>query len=347
MSTESTETQDNDPGAIVIDLLGADVTLISSDGARFNVVKSVLSVASPFFHGMFDLPSPSSTNATQKHPEVPLVTEDARILEAILRYTFPISPKHILLDIPEAVRLIDTARKFQLESTELGILKDVASMLCEESNPLVAWSCAIRCGSHVARQAAMIRYLRVEESNLAMLTEEAIHELEWATARAYYELHKWRQEAIMGAKEALMREWSALEECSVNRMKPTVSFKKLFKITIEDINPFSCYESNFHVLARACAMAAMASCSCSVCGNDSSVVRANQLKKMASAVGSMLEDYKSWYIISAASDIVSTKALTGCDPRASALCCTRVNAYVSGSQTRRRCSVSRALMVNS
>ena len=276
---------------VIINLPGADVTLISSDGARFNVLKSVLSIASPFFLGMFELPQTSSASPDQL-PEVPMVTENAHVLEAILRYTLPIAPRHTLASISEAVHLLDTARKFQLEGTELAILNDVALLLSREPNPLKAWSYAIRCGSELARQTAMIQYLKVEESDLVAVTEEAIEELEWATARAYYELVKWRQDAIESARKAI-KEQDRLEECVAGRLVSATSFKKTFRVTIARINPYSCYETNFLILAKACATAAqLSSCNCDVCQGGPPLAK-QHLTLMGTSVKSKLEEAQS------------------------------------------------------
>jgi hypothetical protein len=295
---------------VIIDLPGADVTLLSSDGARFNVVKAVLAVASPFFYDMFKLPQLHDNTPTKPHKEedIPMVTESTVILEALLRYALPIAPRHTLTDINQAVNLLDSARKFQMEGPELSILSDVVTLLASETNPLRAWSYAIRCNSHVARKAAMMRYLMVDDSDMIRVTEDAIGALEFPTARSYHELVKWRENAVGEARKIATQ--VELQECSVTggvrpitpfksdlmpakSVNPT-SFTRTFTATMALVNPFSHCQTEFHAIIKACTIAARSSpCSCVVCRSDPWVSQKAGLEAMTASLKNLLNVVQS------------------------------------------------------
>jgi len=105
-----TSSTDDTKDRVLINLRGSDVTLISCDNARFRVHQSTLSVASPVFEGMFDLATSSTATV-----EVPM-TESASVLETLIRFLYPISPRAELVTIDQARTALEAARKFELRS---------------------------------------------------------------------------------------------------------------------------------------------------------------------------------------------------------------------------------------
>lgn len=132
----------------------ADVVLRSSDNVDFRVFRLFLSLSSPFFETLFDLPQPSE----EKHgdaetkdglPVIP-VSEDSKTLEAVLRFCYPrtliektISIKHF----KDGVKMLEAAKKYSLDGAESAIRKTLFSTNNLEADPL-------RCFV-VARQARM------------------------------------------------------------------------------------------------------------------------------------------------------------------------------------------------
>ncbi|KAJ8507929.1 hypothetical protein ONZ45_g9739 [Pleurotus djamor] len=66
----------------------ADVIIRSSDGVDFRAFKDILSLASPVFEGLFDIPQSPSDTTTEDVPIVPF-DEDSTLLDPMLRYCYP------------------------------------------------------------------------------------------------------------------------------------------------------------------------------------------------------------------------------------------------------------------
>ncbi|KAG6330410.1 hypothetical protein ID866_8679, partial [Astraeus odoratus] len=71
----------------------ADAILRSSDNVDFRVFQLFLSLASPFFETLFDLPQPSEETSADTEtidglPVIPM-SEDSKTLDALLRFCYP------------------------------------------------------------------------------------------------------------------------------------------------------------------------------------------------------------------------------------------------------------------
>ena len=107
----------------------ADVILRSSDGKDLRVHRLILSLASPVFQGMFNLPQ-----STELSPETPTidVPESSDILQPFFRYLYPRSlPK--ISDLAMWTALYAVADKYNAEAvTDLsrGMLSSSRSPRC-------------------------------------------------------------------------------------------------------------------------------------------------------------------------------------------------------------------------
>ncbi|EKM51006.1 uncharacterized protein PHACADRAFT_53674, partial [Phanerochaete carnosa HHB-10118-sp] len=99
------------------DAAHADVVLRSSNGKDFPMYKLDLPRLSPVFEAMFTLPQPSenttSHEASQALPVVQL-TESSQVLQVLLRFYLP-GPPPSLTDFPTAVRVLEGARKYEID----------------------------------------------------------------------------------------------------------------------------------------------------------------------------------------------------------------------------------------
>lgn len=114
----------------------ADLILRASDGVDIQVVRAILSAASPIFSDMFIVAQPmvssaSAEHSTEKPPldgELPVVdmTEDSATLELLLRFCYPVqSPT--LRTISDILSVLEAARKYAVDVAEAGC----ADALCK------------------------------------------------------------------------------------------------------------------------------------------------------------------------------------------------------------------------
>ena len=89
----------------------------SSDNIDFRVFKLFLSLASPFFGALFDIPQPIEENGDQEIKDrlaVIPVTEDSKTLDTLLRFCYPCT----LVDDPNievlknGTDVLEAARKY-------------------------------------------------------------------------------------------------------------------------------------------------------------------------------------------------------------------------------------------
>ncbi|KAI6149877.1 hypothetical protein BKA82DRAFT_997791 [Pisolithus tinctorius] len=132
------------------DHVKADVILRSSDGVDFRVFKLFLSLASPFFETLFDLPQPSEETSTDVVirdglPVVP-VSEDGRTLNSLLRFCYPCTlaedPK--LEDFREVVDVLEAVKKYSLDGIERTVCKSLFNPQILEVNSLRCFAIACR-----------------------------------------------------------------------------------------------------------------------------------------------------------------------------------------------------------
>lgn len=262
----------------ILDFPGSDVTLVSSDDREFKVHRVILSLASPFFASMFSLPPAPSTSSTNS---IIQMVETSSVLEMLLCYTYPTSPKPQISDIAEAVTLIETARKLELHAAEVEVTTRVEKLLALDPNPLKAWALAIRCGAEDARRAAMLRLLILSDSALTEAIDEASADLVWPSALDYYKLLKWRANAV--------REGQAVDTSCVSEICEKVtafSFAQLIQTAVKQQNTFELLNGT-STLMRTCANVAKLACSCSGCRTEPLVTREVEMKNLGTRLESV------------------------------------------------------------
>ncbi|KAI6041351.1 hypothetical protein EDC04DRAFT_1312451 [Pisolithus marmoratus] len=131
----------------------ADVILRTSDNVDFRVFRLFLSLSSPFFETLFDLPQPSEgkdadTEMKDGLPVIP-ISEDSRTLDTLLRFCYPstMTKDPPLNHFTHVIKVLEAAQKYSLDEVETTIRKALFSPAILETNPL-------RCFA-IARQARM------------------------------------------------------------------------------------------------------------------------------------------------------------------------------------------------
>ena len=127
----------------------ADIILRSSDNVDFRVFRLFLSLASPFFETLFDIPQPAEAGADQELRDglpVVSVTEDSKTLNALLRFCYPCTladdPKLELLQ--DAVDILEAARKYSLDAIESKARQAIVNPKILEAEPLRCFAIAHR-----------------------------------------------------------------------------------------------------------------------------------------------------------------------------------------------------------
>lgn len=120
----------------------ADVLFLTADNVRFYLHKSVLSVASTFFEGMFSLSQPAVTEMyTCDDLPIVEVPEDSLTLDNLLRYCYPVQEPAIS-NLPSLDRVLDAAIKYSLEAAIPRIIRSLRGFI--DTHPLGVYAIAYR-----------------------------------------------------------------------------------------------------------------------------------------------------------------------------------------------------------
>ncbi|KAF8551229.1 hypothetical protein OG21DRAFT_304600 [Imleria badia] len=127
----------------------ADIILRSSDNVHFRVFKLFLSLASPFFETLFEIPQPAEANEEQEVEDglaVVPVTEDSKTLDALLRFCYPctLADDPNLEVLKDAVDVLEAARKYSLDAIEKKARQAISHPKILEAEPLRCFAIAHR-----------------------------------------------------------------------------------------------------------------------------------------------------------------------------------------------------------
>ncbi|KAG2137596.1 uncharacterized protein EDB93DRAFT_759598 [Suillus bovinus] len=125
----------------------ADVILRSADGVEFRVFMLFLSLASPFFETLFDLPQASDEASDQEMKDglaVITVSEDSKTLDSFLRFCYPstMAEDPCLEDLTEVLPVLAAARKYSLDLIERKVCQALANPKVLETEPLRCFAIA-------------------------------------------------------------------------------------------------------------------------------------------------------------------------------------------------------------
>lgn len=182
------------PASHPFDNPGADVILRSSDKepVDFRVHKLLLSLASPFFSEIFDLPQPSSPSDESRDPGgLPIIqmTEDRETLRLLLSLCFPVSVSKLphFSSLQELQKVIEATFKFEMEGLQRHLRAELIALRFIEAQPLRAFAIAYRYGwDREARKAA--RYTLRHHMNSAFVSE-----LGYISGATYYRLQEYHR----------------------------------------------------------------------------------------------------------------------------------------------------------
>lgn len=130
-----------------------DCIIRTPDGTEFKVFKAILSMASPIFRDMFDMPTVTSKEAenslAENEASLPVipVQEDAETLQALLQMIYPITPP-LIQSMTLAGKLVTTCDKYFIDAAKVqlyvrGILSHEESLIKE---PIACYTIAWKLG---------------------------------------------------------------------------------------------------------------------------------------------------------------------------------------------------------
>ena len=166
-----------------------DVVLKSCDGKEFRVHSVILREASTVFRDMFKMPDGGSRDQSP----IPM-TESGEVLDDLLRWLYPIATAPTIITIDQALALLRTVEKFQIESHAIdGAL---TAYVNKQQNPLRAWALATRFDLMEARKTATRRILMTSGE----LLDDIPTEMDIVDAKSYMRLLRVKRDAIIWAR---------------------------------------------------------------------------------------------------------------------------------------------------
>ncbi|KAI6001107.1 hypothetical protein F5J12DRAFT_251520 [Pisolithus orientalis] len=154
----------------------ADVILRSSDDVDFRVFKLFLSLASPFFETLFDLPQPSEEMTTDVEmkdglPVIP-VSEDSKTLDPLLRFCYPctLAEDPALEDFRDVINVLEAAKKYSLDAIERTVCKSLFNPKILEENSLRCF--AVGCRARLQDESVLAAKYTLREPLVPAWFEE-------------------------------------------------------------------------------------------------------------------------------------------------------------------------------
>ncbi|KAI6122615.1 hypothetical protein EDD16DRAFT_745002 [Pisolithus croceorrhizus] len=158
------------------DHVKADIILRSSDDVDFRVFKLFLSLASPFFETLFDLPQPSEEMNTDVEikdglPVIP-VSEDSKTLDPLLRFCYPctLAEDPALEDFRDIVNVLEASKKYSLDAIESTVCKSLFNSKILGANSLRCF--AIACRASMRDECVLAAKHSLREPLVPMWFEE-------------------------------------------------------------------------------------------------------------------------------------------------------------------------------
>ena len=152
-----------------------DIILCSSNNIHFHVFKLFLSLASPFFKTLFEIPQSAEVNKGQEVKDglvVILVTENSKTLDALLCFCYPCTltddPK---LDVlKDVMHVLEAARKYSLVAIEKKACQVISNPKILEAELLQCF--VIACRKHLHEETLLAaKYMLMQPLILSWFQE--------------------------------------------------------------------------------------------------------------------------------------------------------------------------------
>jgi len=182
----------------------ADVILCSSDGVDFRTFKVLLSLASPAFESMFNLPQPSpELDSDEMEDDLAVVhmSETSSVIEMLLKLLHPKCSLRLdnLADVGE---LLEMSRKYDMDGVTKCIREKANAILLqvEEKDPFRAFAVACRFQLEDELRRAAKSTLKLSMLEISNRTE--VDELKYITGIQLYSLYNYHLRCSQAATVA-------------------------------------------------------------------------------------------------------------------------------------------------
>lgn len=178
------------------DSIDADIILLATEmdhSTEFHVHKCILAAASSIFNDMFSLPQNPDERYPDKIPVIP-VTEHSRVIDALLRYVYPVSPP-VIESLDDLSLVLDAAVKYDCSTAIIALRALLVSVRFLRSSPIRVYAIACRYGLDEEARLASRHTLSVN-----LFDGTPSRDLRYITAYEYHQLlslHKNRSSAAI------------------------------------------------------------------------------------------------------------------------------------------------------
>jgi len=137
----------------------ADLYLLSADGVYFRVFKLFLSLSSPIFEFMLELPQPAAEENTASNFKdglpVVAVSESSKTLDSFLRFCYPstLTEDPDLIKLGDVVDVLEASRKYEVSVIEKRLGRVLATPEVLAQDPYKCF--AIACRSGMKKEAGL------------------------------------------------------------------------------------------------------------------------------------------------------------------------------------------------
>ena len=189
----------------------ADIILRSSDGKELHVHRLILSLSSPVFQDMFDLPQSTPPSQT---PIVD-IPDASKVLKPFIQYLYPRPPPNIV-NLSMWAGLYAIAEKYNVEAV-MEPLRDILISRFLRENPLRVYALASRWGLKKEAKIASRRTLAIDI--FEDFPREDAELMGGAACQQLYLLHFNRREAAQALIEDHPRPVSNDPDCTCSSLK--------------------------------------------------------------------------------------------------------------------------------
>ncbi len=199
-----------------------DIILRSSDSVEFKVHSLLLRLASPTFAALI------GTQRNEDYVSVPL---RRRVLEALLRYIYPMEEKSQFNSVGNILDVYNGAIDFQVACAKAPLLLGIKDFLSRESNPLRAWAIAEHYDIRESKNEAARQFIQTDED----LLSPAVRELQDIPALRYNLLLTVKRDILLRARAAVLNVIWGCPSCS----RPSPKWKAAYLTRVSGQNPFT------------------------------------------------------------------------------------------------------------
>lgn len=194
---------DSKPFGPPFDDLDSDIVLRSRDGVNFHVHRLIVAKASSFFRDFpYEVDKGASEHMDDSEdppPVIPLLSEDEKTVEGLLRLVCPVAPP-TFGTLSDVRAVLEAGRKYGIDTVPRRVEEMLLGSSIPQAAPLATYALACAHGMESAARLAARATLGFE-----LLQNPPKEELKAASALDYHNLCKYRKERAEAAHKPLKK----------------------------------------------------------------------------------------------------------------------------------------------